>query len=283
MILIAILTLGSVALVFGTILAIADVKLQVIENPKISEINEILPQANCGACGLPGCKGYAAAIVHDDVPINKCAPGGQDVIDAIASIMGLEAVEAVRNVARVHCRGDEEASRRRAQYTGIETCKAAALVGGGDKHCEWGCLGYGDCVTVCTFDAIAMGPNGLPTVDEDACTGCKACVDACPRGILELHPITEDILVFCRSHDGPKQSRSVCSNACIACWQCVRKSPQGAVDMDDNLARVLHAEAAAEACARGDFKCPTKAIGLMRAVDVPPPPPQPPVQEAVQP
>jgi len=272
MIIIAILTLGTIALVFGTILAIADVKLRVYEDPKVIAINDILPQANCGACGFPGCKGYAEAVVKGDTPITKCAPGGQDVIDEIAQILGVEAGEALKMVARVHCRGTEEASARRGLYMGIKTCKGASLIGGGDKHCTWGCLGYGDCEVACPFDAITMADNGLPVVSEELCTGCGVCVEICPRNILELHPIKEDVLVFCRSHDGPKLSRSLCKNACIACWQCVRKSPQGAMEMDNNLAKVIEPEKVVQAIREQAFKCPTLAIKLVHEETLPAPP-----------
>ncbi len=260
---ISIITLGALALLFAVILAIADIKLRVEVDPKIEEIDGILPQANCGGCGYPGCKNYATAIVNKGEDINKCAPGGQEITDLIAKIMGLEATATEKVVARVHCRGTEEAAKRKGVYEGVKTCRAVALVGSGDKLCDWGCLGYGDCEEECPFDAITMTDEGLPYVDEEKCTGCGICVDVCPKDILELHPIDENIMIFCRSQDPPKQSRAVCKNACIACNICVRKCPTGALEMGNNLVEVVEPEKFTEECYGGIDKCPTGAINFV--------------------
>ncbi len=261
--LISIITLGVMALLFAVILAVADAKLRVEVDPKIEEIDAILPQANCGACGYPGCKNYATAIVEKGEEINKCSVGGQAVTDLIAKIMGVDSAETTKVVARVHCRGTEEAAKRKGYYEGIKTCRAAALVSSGDKLCDWGCLGYGDCERSCPFDAITMMPDGLPFIDEEKCTGCGICVEECPKDILELHPIDENVMIFCRSQDPPKQSRAVCKNACIACNICVRKCPTGALTMENNLVHVVAPEKFTEECYEGIDKCPTGAINFV--------------------
>lgn len=260
MVLVAVITMGSVALLFAVILAVADVRLKVVVDPKIEAINAILPQANCGACGFPGCMGYATAIVEAKAPSGNCAPGGQATADRIANIMGSEGVSRVRRVARVLCRGTEMAAPRKARYEGIPSCKAASLVTSGDKHCAWGCLGYGDCQRACPFDAIAMTEAGLPKVDEMRCTACGICVRECPKHILALVPEAQPVLVFCCSQDSPKQSRAVCKNACIGCGICVRACATGAVSLHNNLAAVTAPEKWDDSCADGIAKCPTGAI-----------------------
>ncbi len=260
MVAVAIITMGCIALFFSIVLVIADKKLKVVINPKIEAINEILPQANCGACGYPGCMGYATAVVEKDVEVNRCAPGGSAVTEEIALILGKESQAAEKKVAMVHCRGDEQACQRKGFYQGIKTCRAAQLVTAGDKVCNWGCLGYGDCQRVCPFDAIRIAANGLPQVDENKCTGCGLCVKECPRQILELHPVAQKALVYCRSHDNPIKSRQVCRNACIGCSICVRGCSSGAIVMDNNLAVIVAPEKLSEDCLQAMAKCPTKAI-----------------------
>lgn len=260
--LVAVLTMGAVAFLFAVILAVADIKLRVVIDPRIEAINAVLPQANCGACGYPGCMGYATAIVEGGAPTGNCAPGGQAASQAIAGIMGVDGGGGgIRRVARVLCRGTEEATARKARYHGIRGCRAAALVARGDKHCHWGCLGYGDCQGACPFGAITMGEDGLPRIDEATCTGCGICVRECPKNIIELFPVTQPVLVFCRSQDAPKQSRATCRNACIGCGICVRACSSGALEMRNNLAVLAAPEKWDDACLPGVGKCPTGAIG----------------------
>jgi ferredoxin len=178
--------------------------------------------------------------------------------------MGIEAGDAcaAARVARIHCRGTDVAAQRKALYEGIDTCQASALVSSGDKLCDWGCLGYGDCVLACPFDAIAVGSEGLPVVDECKCTGCGNCVEVCPKNILELHPMFDNVLIFCRSQDPPKLSKKVCDNACIACGICVKTCKTG-IELKSNLASIAAPEQVTEACYKGIVKCPTGAIGFI--------------------
>lgn len=271
MVIISIATMGIMAFLFAALLAFADHKLKVVIDPRIEAINAILPQANCGACGYPGCMGYATALVEQDVATNGCAAGGPAAAGQIATILGKSSGPTEKRVARVHCRGDEAATARKAPYRGIATCRAANLVGGGDKVCAFGCLGYGDCTTVCPFAAIRMGDHGLPEVDASTCTGCGLCVKACPKGILELHPENQPVLVFCRSHDNPKVSRATCKNACLGCGICVRAcGSTGAIELDHDLAVVRNAAAIGPECLSGLAKCPTKAIGSVPPPGLPP-------------
>ncbi len=228
------MTMGGLGAFFAAALAVADKKLRVEEDPRIGLVADSLPGANCGACGFAGCNAYAEAVVTGNAPLTGCPVGGQATIDAIASIMGVEAGTAVRRIARLMCRGGNGVAREKARYLGPSGCSVQDIVSGGAKACRWGCLGGGDCVEACGFGALEMGPDGLPVVHEQLCTGCGACVDACPRGLFELHPVDRQFFVFCKNHDDPRTAREVCEAACIGCGLCARKS-NGAITMDDGL------------------------------------------------
>lgn len=235
-ILIAIATMGGLGFVFAGALAIADKKLRVEENPLIGQINDVLPGANCGACGKAGCYDFAVNVVDGSMSPNGCPVGGQDVANDVAALMGIEAGTATKIVARVLCRGGNiEAANKMVEYRGPQSCATMDLVSGGSKMCQYGCMGGGDCVDACTFNAIYLNENGLPVVVDENCTGCGMCVKACPRDIVELHPADREVFVFCKSHDDPKKSKEVCEVACSGCGICARKS-DGGVIMENGLA-----------------------------------------------
>jgi electron transport complex protein RnfB len=234
--LIAIATMGGLGLVFAAALAIADKKLRVEENPLIGRVHEVLPGANCGACGYAGCYDFAVQVVEGNAKCNGCPVGGQDAADEITAVMGLESVKSARLVARVLCRGGrKEARNKEVTYIGPQSCAVQEIVSGGNKVCIYGCLGGGDCVEACNFNALYMSDNRLPTVVEDLCTGCGMCAAACPRNIIEIHPADRQVFVFCRNHDGPKEANVLCDASCIGCGICARKS-DGAIVMVNNLA-----------------------------------------------
>ena len=232
--LIPVLTMTVLGLLFSTGLVVAYKKLKVEEDPKIEAVNEALPQTNCGACGFSGCRAFAEAVVKGKADSNGCPVGGNDVAAEVADILGISAGTVLRRVARLHCRGTKEAAASRGLYLGVTTCAAAHIIGG-NKQCSYGCMGYGDCVLSCQFDAMEMGEDGLPCVIEENCTACGKCVDACPRNLYELLPIEQNMFVYCRSLDGPKVSRKLCKNACIACGICARACPEQ-IFMENNLA-----------------------------------------------
>jgi Na+-translocating ferredoxin:NAD+ oxidoreductase RNF subunit RnfB len=256
---IAIATMGGLGLLFAGFLAIADKKLRVEENPKIQEVNEALPGANCGACGKAGCYDFAQAVVNGDAKVDGCPVGGEETAEEVAEIMGVKAEGgAVKQVPRLMCRGGwEEAKPKPVEYEGPLSCSTMHIVSGGNKLCAYGCLGQGDCVEACPFDALVMTENGLPKLVAEFCTSCTVCTDACPRDLLEMHPIDRDYFVFCKSHDDPKTSRQVCSVACVGCSICARPS-EGAIEMDDNLAVIDHASLDPDIIPFE--KCPTAAI-----------------------
>lgn len=264
-ILVPILTMTLLGFIFSVGLVLAYKKLAVEVDPRVEKINEALPQANCGACGYAGCRALAEAIVAGKAGAGSCPVGGAESLSRIAEILGIQAGEVVKKVARLHCRGTNEAAPRRSRYLGLQTCFASHLMGG-DKLCTYGCLGLGDCVRACPFDAMVMGQDGLPIIFEDKCTACGKCVEACPRGLLELHPISENILVFCRSHDRPQVSRKVCQNACIACNICVRACPE-AIIMENNLAVITDTKKIPAEKIPAIEKCPTGAIGRLKNDD----------------
>ena len=226
----SVLSLGGLALFFGIFLTIASKKFYVEVDPRVEEIANILPNANCGACGYPGCDGFATAVVKGEAPVNGCVVGGQEVADRISAILGVESAAVKPMVAVVQCLGNKDVAVRRSEYYGVNSCKEADLIGG-DKGCEYGCLGYGDCVEACLFDAMYMDKNGLPVVIEDKCTGCGECVKACPRGIMTLIPKDQKIFLGCVSKDRGKDVSDVCKVGCIGCTLCARVVPEGTIKM----------------------------------------------------
>ncbi|MCF8306341.1 MAG: RnfABCDGE type electron transport complex subunit B [Ignavibacteriales bacterium] len=262
--LIALTTMGGLGLIFAGGLALADRKLRVEENPLIAKVNEALPGANCGGCGKAGCYDFAVNVVEGSAPVNGCPVGGTDTAQAVALIMGVDAGNNIKMIPRIHCRGgNSEAVKKMVNYYGPISCSAMSIVSGGDKMCYYGCLGGGDCVTACPFDAMVMNNDGIPEVIEELCTGCGMCVQACPRDIIEMHPIDRNVFIFCRNHDDPRTSKDVCAVACLGCGICSRKS-DGGVEMVDNLG-VINYSLLDESKIPFD-KCKTGAIAKLRDV-----------------
>jgi RnfABCDGE-type electron transport complex B subunit len=255
------LIVGGLGLIYGLVLAFASKVFHVEVDPKIEKISEVLPGANCGACGLPGCGGYAEAVVNEGAAINLCAPGGDECVAAIAEIMGMTADTKERNVAVIHCQsGGTNNTFFRYEYQGIETCKAAVQVTSGPNLCNFGCVFQNDCVAACLFDAIIIDENGMRIIDNDKCTGCGACVKACPRKLIDLVPISKKVHILCASHDRGADAKKACGNstACIGCTMCVKKCPVDAISMKDNLAVIDYDKCIS--CGMCASACPTKAI-----------------------
>lgn len=257
----AIIVLGTLGLIYGVGLAIASKKFHVEIDPKIEKINEILPGANCGACGYPGCFAYAEAVAGGKIAINKCAPGGNDVAKKIAVIMGIKATSKERNIAVIHCQsGGYDNTTFKYKYEGISSCKAAVLLSNGPNSCNYGCVFQNDCIKACNFDAIHLDEHGMRIVDPEKCTGCGACVKVCPRNLIELVPISKKVHILCTSHDKGATAKKSCGNstACIGCGLCVKKCPVGAITLVDNLAVIDYNKCIS--CGQCALVCPTKAI-----------------------
>jgi len=256
-ILVPITVLGGLGLLFGAILAFASAHFAVEKDPRVDQIRAALPGANCGACGYPGCDGLAAAIVAGKAPVNACTVGGLVSAEKIGEIMGVEPEMGEKKVARVLCQGDYGTAIQKYRYVGIKSCSAADALGGGSKACNYGCLGFGDCVKVCPFNAIDL-VNGIAVVDENKCTGCTLCVSACPKGIIQMVPQSKRVVILCASLDKGKEVRTYCKVGCIACNICVRKCPQNAIVLENNLAHIIYDKC--NNCSECVDKCPTNAI-----------------------
>ena len=250
--------LGAVGLLLGLGLSIAHRKLAVPMDPRQKAVLDALPSVNCGACGMPGCSGYAEGIVRENMPVNKCTVGGSETAQAIARIMGVEASESVAQRAYVLCQGDRETCLARFEYKGIETCPAAHLIASGHKACTYGCLGLGSCVEVCPFDAITMGDNGLPIVDRDLCTACGKCVATCPRNIIKILPDGIPVIALCSNRDRGGSIRKLCKLGCTGCSACVKACPEDAIVMENNLPIIDYDKCTA--CGACVEKCPTGAM-----------------------
>ena len=251
--------LGGVGLVFAILIALAYRKLRVWEDPRIDVVTSMLPGANCGACGSPGCRAFAELAVAGRVQPAGCNVADADGVAAIARYLGVDAGQANKRVARLLCAGGRNVAVRQAEYRGLQTCAAAATVAAGGKGCTWGCLGFGDCAVSCTFGAIHMNEVGLPIVDPVLCTACGDCVDACPKGLFNIIPLNQHLLVQCRSlleGDGVLAS---CSVGCTACNKCVVDAAPGLITLERGVA-VVHYEKNEHADAAAIRRCPTGAI-----------------------
>ncbi len=258
LLIISAVSMGGLGAALAGFLAFADKKLKVDEDPRIEALTGILPNTNCGGCGYPGCRMLAEALLKGEAPPNSCVAGGSGVARSLAAYLGVEAKEHKRILAVVLCKGGRAEAGRRATYRGEMTCTAANLTGG-DKSCTYGCLGYGECVDACKYDAMAMDGNGLPVVFHDKCIGCGACARACPREIIEMHPEDHKLFVYCRSRDKGAHAKKVCSVSCIACGLCVKDcSIPGGVVVKDNLAVVNYAVAPQND--ESTKRCPTRCI-----------------------
>jgi len=256
----SVVILGIIGTVFGAVLAFASRIFAVKVDPRVEEVEEILPGANCGACGAASCFAYAGAVVEGKLPPNACVPGGADVAQKIGEILGCEVEETVEMRAVVRCKGGIKESRQKFTYIGVEDCWAATLLSGGNKACEYGCLGLGSCVRACPFNAIFMNENGLPEVYTELCTGCGLCVKECPRGIIELIPKEQKIYLACMNPEKGKAVTKVCDVGCIGCELCAnpKTTPSGDITMKEFLP-VIHFKnnknliAGAHRCSKNSF------------------------------
>ena len=251
--------MGALGGALAWLLVVANKRLYVYEDPRIDQVEELLPKSNCGACGTAGCRNFAESLVAGRIEPAKCTVNAPDMNRYIASFLGVDMGNVEKRVARLACAGGRHVARQRARYEGLGTCRAAAAVGGGGKACAWGCLGLGDCAVVCEFNAIEMNAFGLPEVDAARCTACGDCVDVCPKTLFSLHPVSHRLFVACKNQADGDTAELQCEVACTACGKCVADAAPGLMRLDHELATIDYGKnrlAKPEAIDR----CPTGAI-----------------------
>lgn len=249
---------GGIVVFLALLLILANKILFVQEDPRIDQAEEMLPHTNCGACGFPGCRAFAEALVAGETLPAKCTVSSEEGKQRLANFLGVEVGQQEKIVARLACAGGINVARNRATYKGVKTCRAAALVSGGGKECSWGCLGFADCMEVCDFDAITMNGFFLPVVDEAKCTACGDCVDICPKDLFSLHPANHRLWVACKNLMAGDEILEDCQVACTACGRCAMDAPGDLIKMVNNLPVVDYSQNHATTVPID--RCPTGAI-----------------------
>ncbi|MCQ2150827.1 MAG: Fe-S cluster domain-containing protein [Bacteroidales bacterium] len=277
-----IVILAGLGLILSLVLYLVAAKFKVEEDPRIDEVEKVMPGANCGGCGFAGCRAFAdAAVKAPNLDNNYCPVGGNEVMKKVAAILGYEIVEKTPQVAVVRCNGTCENRPRTNVYDGVKSCKVKAALYSGDTGCPFGCLGCGDCVEACQFGAITMDPaTGLPVVDETKCTACGACAKACPKHIIELRnkgPRGMRVFVSCVNKDKGAIARKACTAACIGCGKCAKVCAQEAITVEDNVAYIDFTKC--KLCKKCVAECPTGAIHTVNFPVLPPKPAAEPVKK----
>ncbi len=257
------IALSAIGILAAVILYLVAQKFKVYEDPRIDEVENALPGANCGGCGYAGCRAFAEACVKEnELSSLFCPVGGNDCMGGVADILGLEAIAQDPKIAVVRCNGTCEHRPKTNQYDGATSCAVASSLYAGDTGCQYGCLGHGDCVAACDFDAIHMNQEtGLPEVVDDKCVACGACVEACPKTLIELRkrgPKDRKIYVSCRNEDKGGVAKKSCEVACIGCSKCFKVCPFDAITMNNNLAFIDSDKC--KLCRKCVVECPTNAI-----------------------
>jgi Na+-translocating ferredoxin:NAD+ oxidoreductase RNF subunit RnfB len=253
------LFMGSLGVGLAIILVIAHRRFYVYEDPRIEQVEALLPRSNCGACGTAGCRAFAEALVGGSVKPGQCTVNSPDTNQTIAEFLGVELGAVEKRVARVACAGGNHVAWIRAHYEGLPSCRAAALVAGGGKGCAWGCLGLGDCESVCEFDAILLDCHGLPHIESAACTACGDCVTVCPKSLISLQPVSHQLWIACKNQEHGDLAEAQCEVACNACGRCVLDAPEGLITMKNDLAEIDYSKNAIASTLPIE-RCPTGAI-----------------------
>ncbi|MBK5963865.1 Fe-S cluster protein [Thiocystis minor] len=254
----------ALGLILAVLLVLANKRLFVFEDPRIDQVEGLLPMANCGACGTAGCRPFAEQLVKGETEPGRCTVNSKSMNQIIADFLGVDLGASEKRVARLACDGGGNVAYVRANYTGLPSCRAAALVAGGGRGCSWGCLGFGDCEQVCDFDALFMNKQGIPVVIEDQCTACGDCVTVCPKDLFSLHPVSHRLWVACMNLEFGDEAEHHCEVACTACGRCVQDSPEGLIDIQNNLAVIDYSKNSLASTVAIE-RCPTGAIVWLEA------------------
>lgn len=240
-------------------LALASKRLYVYEDPRIDQVEEMLPHSNCGACGTAGCRNFAEQVVAGQIEPARCTVNLPQQNQSIAHFLGIDLGNVEKRIARLACAGGNNVAKSSARYVGHSTCRSAAVISGGGRSCVWGCLGLADCAKVCDFGAISMNRFGLPEVDPDKCTACGDCVDICPKQLFSLEPVSRQLWVACKNQADPNASENSCEVSCTACGRCVMDAAPGLIKLERNLA-IIDYNKNALADRKAIERCPTGAI-----------------------
>jgi Na+-translocating ferredoxin:NAD+ oxidoreductase RNF subunit RnfB len=254
----SILILGGISFFCAAMLFVASRFFAVVIDEREAKLRTILPGANCGACGFAGCGQYAKDLLRRGAAPSECTVIDEEKSFSITSLLGVENNFEGRRQAVLKCQGGNQIVSKRFEYQGIRSCRALSLFSGGDKTCPYGCLGYGDCASVCPFEAISTGEEGLVVIDRGKCTGCGKCIAECPKGLLSLIPRSAAVFVACRSRDRGKKVMSICKIGCIACKKCEKTCQEAAIAVENNLA-VINFEKC-NGCGLCGEACPTASI-----------------------
>jgi len=256
-ILIAFAVVGAIGLTAGILLTVISKLFSVEENQQVKDIRACLPGINCGVCGFKGCDDYAAAIADGSAKPNLCVPGAAGVAERIGNLLGIE-IEAPKDVvAFVHCDGNCTATAKKADYSGIMTCRAASMLYSGPDACRFGCMGYGDCAAACPTNAICV-KDGIAHVDTSKCLGCGLCAETCPKKVIFLVPQETAAVVMCNNKEKGADARKACKNACIACKKCEKNCASEAIKVINNLAVIDYGKCSG--CGLCVKECPTHTL-----------------------
>ena len=255
--------LAGLGLILALLLYLLAKKFKVEEDPRIDEVEKVMPGANCGGCGFAGCRAFAdSAVKAPNLDNHYCPVGGNDVMKQVAAILGYEVKEKAPEVAVVRCNGTCANRPRTNTYDGVQSCKVKAALYAGDTACAFGCLGCGDCAAACQFGALSMDPEtGLPVVDEEKCTACGACVKACPKAVIELRPKGPrgmKVYVSCVNKDKGPVAKKACAAACIGCGICAKTCTHDAIVVENNIAYIDASKC--KLCRECEAMCPTGSI-----------------------
>ena len=260
-----VLIVAVIGLACAGLLVIASKVFHVEVDERVTQVRECLPGANCGGCGFAGCDDYAANLVADEsMPCNKCAPGGAAAAEAIAKVLGRDAGSSEPQVAQVMCNGVCDKSNKLLEWQGLQSCKGAKGWFSTPNACMYGCIGLGDCVNACEFDAIGI-IDGVARVNRNNCVACGMCANTCPQNIIKLVPVKSQVHVLCSSTDMGAVARKNCGNACIGCMKCTKVCNFGAITVEDNLARIDYDKC--KSCGMCAAICPVGAINTFKPLN----------------